>query len=311
MSIKVESTTDVKEPVKPEAANTEQKDAAVKDESASALAADETAEESDTSDESKEGEELLAKDEQEDTEDSAEKESEDRPVKKSGFKKRIHKLNQKLSAQQQETEFWKAKALEQKPEKQEPVKAKVSSNDKPKEDQFETHAEYVEALTDWKVEQKLKSEKAEAEKSELQTQFQKQVKAHNERLQAFRETVDDFDEVIEDVAHVQIPVAVEDLILDSDLGPAVMYELAKDPEELERVCKLSPMRAAREIGKIEARIKASEKPETKEAKKTKAPPPIKPVGSSAASSVKKSIYDTNLSQREFEKLREEQLAKRA
>jgi hypothetical protein len=57
-----------------------------------------------------------------------------------------------------------------------------------------------------------------------------------------------------------------------------MYELAKNPEEFERINKLGALTAAREIGKIEAKL--PDLSSDKETKKitTKAPAPLKPVG---------------------------------
>jgi hypothetical protein len=82
-----------------------------------------------------------------------------------------------------------------------------------------------------------------------------------------------------------MPVHLNQLLLDSENGPELAYHLAKDAENFARVCKLSPIAAARELGKIEATL--TKAPESaKEIKTTKAPAPIKPVGGSGSANSK-------------------------
>ena len=111
-----------------------------------------------------------------------------------------------------------------------------------------------------------------------------------------------------DEVAVEVPHYVSELFITSEHGPALMYELAKNTKELERISKLSPIQAALEIGKLEAKITSSSKSAAPsvEKKATKAPAPIDPVGGKGGS-VKKSLSDPNLSQAEYEKLRREQM----
>ena len=114
--------------------------------------------------------------------------------------------------------------------------------------------------------------------------------------------------MIEELAHIKPTPATEEYIVSSEHGPALLYELAKDPKEAERINSLPPVQAARALALIEARIsQASGEKTTTETKTTKAPKPLTPVGSKG-SSVKKTIYDKGLSQKEFEALRAEQRA---
>jgi hypothetical protein len=43
-------------------------------------------------------------------------------------------------------------------------------------------------------------------------------------------------------------------LLTSEHGPAIMYQLAKSPAELARISALPPLDAAREIGRLEAKL---------------------------------------------------------
>ena len=252
----------------------------------------------------------------EDHSDESKDDAKDKPKKKGGFQRRIDKLNARYSAAQQEVEYWRQLALKQTgagEPKKEPVESKqpAVADGKPNPDHFDTHAEYVEALADWKTEQKLKERDQKLEKTKLEIEQANTLKAHSDRVKSFAEKTDDFADVLESVDDIPVSTAVQEIIISSENGPELMYELAKNRDEYARICKLPPLAAARELGRIESRIasKASEsKPETK--KLTKAPKPIGPVGGSKGAVVK-SIDDPGLSQAEYEKLRREQMKRRS
>jgi hypothetical protein len=308
MSIQVTSTTEQPKAAPAQKAeavkadeNVAQSKEVVEDSSASTeQSEDETAEESDAS-EKEDGDEVESQ--------------EARPKKsKNGFKRRIDKLNSKLSQAEKDAQYWREQALRAKPEAElEKKESKPTLEGKPKEDDFDTHAEYVDALTDWKMDQRDQKREAKAKESQVKSEYEQLQAAHSERFQKFAKEHDDFEEVMEDVKDVAVSSAMEHVILTSDVGPAIMYELAKNPDELERVCKLPALAAAREIGKIEARLQKSSASdaETSETQTTKAPKPIKPVGSGGTGSGRKSLSDPNLTQSEYERIRREQQRKKA
>jgi len=96
-----------------------------------------------------------------------------------------------------------------------------------------------------------------------------------------REKYADFNEL---VLHEDLkisPVMVEAILLtDNDKVEAedILYYLGKHPEESARIAKLSPLKAAGEIGKIEAKLSAPPPPK----KITQAPEPITPVKTTGA-----------------------------
>jgi hypothetical protein len=271
--------------------------------------ADESNEVSETS-EAKEGE-LQAKDSEEGQAEEPEKEeSEPKPKKKSGVEKRIDKLTKQRETERLEKEYWKAQALKgQNPESnQSQSKPEVKATAKPKADDFDSHEAYVEALVDWKAEEKIKAERQQAKDSELKSQHQKQVEAYSERARAFAEANPDFDDVIAEADDVRLSITVQDAILRH--GPELAYEMAKDIETLERICKMSPLEAAEEIGEIRARMKSAKAEPKPEQKLTKAPKPLTPIASKSAP-VRKSIFDEDLPFSEYERMRRDQLRKRA
>jgi hypothetical protein len=199
-----------------------------------------------------------------------------------------------------ERERARAYQLEQQlKELQSKVVQKDVPNEKPDPAKYESQADYIEALTDWKVGSiKRELEATKAKEGEIQKES-KVKEDHNARVSEFEKETPDFrkviNEAIEDGADVS--PTIEALIKKSDLGPAVLYELAKNQDELERLNSLDALDAAREFGKLEAKLS---KPK-QQVKKSAAPAPIKPITGTKTESVK-NIYDPDLPFDEFEKL---------
>lgn len=86
-----------------------------------------------------------------------------------------------------------------------------------------------------------------------QERIAEKVADHKERVARLRTKVPNFDAVM---AKATVPVAphVEQLILDSKRSDRVMWHLAHDQSKLVKLNNLSPVAAAREIGRIEGRL---------------------------------------------------------
>jgi hypothetical protein len=312
----ITSTTDTPEQIKAAIGDEGQGEDVVEQKSAVAgetAEATETEKESDLSEEGeKEG--LEASDESEESGDEeSESDEEEKPQKKRpGFKKRIDKLTRRLSERDREIEYWKGKALKGETDdvpQAKPVREE-SKDVKPTPDEFETHEEYVEALTDWRVSQHAKTLEMKQRESQVKSEFDRKMNDHLGRVKTFKEAHSDFEELIEDIADIPMSPAVHELILESDNGPELMYELAKDPDQYARICEMSPLSAARAIERIDLKIK-SKSSEEKVIKKTKAPAPITPITSRNASATRKTIFDEGLSQRDYERMMEEREKRRA
>lgn len=254
-----------------------------------------------------------AKPQDEVSEDNGEKEgdeplaAEERPKKKSG----TQRLKEKVARLSQELEALKTQGF-QSQRKEEPKETLDTDSKEPLEENFETHKDYVKALAKWTYEQ----EKAQDQKRTLEVKeresYQAQIKAHNDRVAKFKETNPEYDDVvadfIEEHGDMRFSVGLEQALLESDLSPQVLLDLAQNPDELIRINSLSPIAAAREVGKIEARIASRDASKKVEAKTiTKAPPPPNPISGTADSSAKKSIFDPDLPFEEYEALRREEL----
>ena len=170
-----------------------------------------------------------------------------------------------------------------------PTVAQAPSAARPSQDDFETYEQYQEALVDWKVTLRLTErdvvERERIERDSTNRAREKSVAAHTARIDTFRQEHDDFDAVIEQGKDLPMTAPMQDSVMNSDMGPAVMYHLCRFPEECDRIAALPPMVAIREMGKLEARIEAAQTgPVSSAASVTQAPRPIKPVGGGATAS---------------------------
>jgi uncharacterized protein YozE (UPF0346 family) len=226
--------------------------------------------------------------------DSGHDESKDAgtPKKKGGFQRRIDKLNKRVSSTEEERDYWREQALKkgeiQTPKPQESTVEKTAKDmtGKPDPDKFETVADYLEAVADWKYEQRVQKAEADKKVAEAKSTYEKSISTFQEKRDEFKKSVADYDEALDSVEHIPLSVALHDFILESEHGPQLAYELAKNPDEYERVSKLSPLALYREMGKMEAKISPASTSEKTPNKITKAPAPIKPVSRGAVTSTK-------------------------
>lgn len=211
--------------------------------------------------------------------DDAEKDG-DKPPKQGGFQKRIGKLTTKLSTAQAEAEYWRQRALAQKPEPgSETVEKPAGEKPEPNPDQYETQAAYVKAVADWQFDRRLREYKASEQAAVAAEKQQAQQQTYQEKfgatITAGRATFEDFDEVIEALQDPAIPITRElvETLIQSENGAALLYHLAQNPEEAVRIAKLPALAAARELGKLEARI-ATKEPEAEPEEKVPPAPPV-------------------------------------
>jgi hypothetical protein len=242
-----------------------------------------------------------------------------KPKKKSGSqrrKERAERAEAEVTRARAEADHWRSLALKGAGEKQEAPKTDpkpaAETTGKPQAGNFETHAEFVEALADWKADQKLQEYEKKQQAKVQEGQQSAALKAHFDRVESFKKQTADYDEVIEEAGDLPLSAVIQELVISSDNGPQLIYELAKNTEELDRLNRLAPLAAARELGRLEAKFasKTSSPKEQETKKTTQAPKPLTPVGGKGAA-VEKSITDPNLTQAEYEAIRRKQVRKNA
>lgn len=158
----------------------------------------------------------------------------------------------------------------------------------PKRDQFSSDEEYLQARIDYGVEKKQKEEKQKEAQQKAVREREKTIKDFSSRQDAFKKETPDYEDKIES-ANVVVSNEVREMILESDVGPQILYHFAENPEEAERIREMTVAGAAKAIGKLEARLEGAKqgasKSEAKEAKEvpapkveiSKAPAPINPL----------------------------------
>lgn len=239
-----------------------------------------TAETTEASETSETGEGETDADNVDSSDDESGEDTEQKPAKKPGsLARRFRKINAKLAAKDAEIEHWRNQALNRE-KAAEPVGEKESQSTantgRPKEDDFATHAEYVEALTDWKLDQRMAKAEEQKREAELKNQHKTIVQTYAEREKAFAEKTPDHEEVMDSVEDVRLSMALKTILLESENGPELAYNLAKNRKELDRINALPYGACARAIGAFETSLS---QPKKVEAKTTNAPAPISTVGS--------------------------------
>ena len=153
---------------------------------------------------------------------------------------------------------------------------------KPNPTQFNDALEYAEALAEWTTDRKMRerdqaelARKVEEEQSRMRQKFQ-------DRLDVAKQDMPDYEEMIAS-SDVSVSQPVTDAIIESDVGPQLLYYLAENPDFARELGEKSITSQLRAIGRLEAKFEKSEspKPSVKEpvAKKSNAPAPINPLKS--------------------------------
>jgi len=153
----------------------------------------------------------------------------------------------------------------------------------PRADQFDDAFEYAKALAEWSAEKALYDRDQQDLNRKAEEERQKVLKTWSEKLQKAKPNLADFDEIVNST-QVVVSNEVRDAIIESDVGPEILYHLASlDGEEAERFQALPMAKALREIGKLEARFEKQEAAQEEAvrskpvAQKSKAPAPLSPI----------------------------------
>ncbi len=151
--------------------------------------------------------------------------------------------------------------------------APVSGATPPSPEAFATHAQYVQAVAQWTVEQHEAVREATTTATQIQTAWAQQ-EAHAQTKYA------DYAEVL-DADTTRYHPAVLQALQTSELGAEVAYHLATHPGDAQRIAALAPVAALRALGRLEAQLSApvaATPSPTPTPPPTPLPPPLAPVG---------------------------------
>ena len=158
----------------------------------------------------------------------------------------------------------------------------VSADQEPQPSQFNDAFEYAKALAEYTADKRIAEMKQEEAKAKEAQERQKVIDQWTQKVQKAKADLPDFDDIVAS-SEVVVNDDIRDAILESDVGPQILYHLAENDEIAKKIAGLSPKQALREIGKLEARFEKTE--ESKPVTKSKAPAPISPIRSSGKADV--------------------------
>lgn len=202
--------------------------------------------------------------------DSTQQEDQPRDDKgqfKSGAQKRIDALVFQRHQAEREAAYWKQQAQA------------VQSPTAPKVADFASYDEYEQAMLDHRIEDGVNrglSKTAEQQATKFTQQAQSAAaETYNQRATEIVTKIPDFVEVVSK-STVPMSPALQEALMDSERGPELVYHLAKNPAEAERLNSMSVRQMDREIGRLETTFAQAAKPSPPAARTTSAPAPIKP-----------------------------------
>ena len=114
-----------------------------------------------------------------------------------------------------------------------------------------------------------------------QLQQQAQLSKSKEAVAEIRKLHDDYDVTMEDALDIPVTPALTEALLASPMIEHLKYYLAKNPDKVEALSQMTPMRVAAEVGRLEAQLENQSKPAQRPVSKAKAPiTPVKVQGAS-------------------------------
>lgn len=172
------------------------------------------------------------------------------------LRERIERATAKAAAKAERRAFREATRQLQTPAKE------------PERDDFKDDAAYTQAQLEYLAEKKAEEKLREREKAQ---QAEKVQEAFLEKAEKAAERYPDFHTVVSNPA-LSINDAMAEFIADSDQGAEIAYHLGKNPLKAAAIAQMSPIKAARELARLESELAS------KPTKPSKAPDPITPVG---------------------------------
>ena len=179
-----------------------------------------------------------------------------------GVKKRIDKVTRQKYEAVAEANRYKAE-LEQ-------LRAQIApKQEAPDISQFDTLDEYVEAVAEYKLNQKTQATQSQQAQ---QTQAQAQAQDWVAKVDKVRSVAPDFDDAFNNVASIEFaPMALE-AVAQHPKGAEIAYMLGKNVSEAYRIAALPPTQQLIAIGEIAAKTNV---PKPKAV--SSAPPPVKTI----------------------------------
>lgn len=159
-----------------------------------------------------------------------------------------------------------------------PQTVQVSEN-KPTRAQFDYDEDaYIEAVADWRAEQKVKAYVETQSKQQQQLAEQQAVTVWNEKRSGYAAEHPEYLELTQQRGQAITSKAVAEFITASEVGPRLHHELLDNFAELQRIQTLPDVMVGAALAKLEAELT-----KVKPKQKSTAPKPVEPVTSTKSS----------------------------
>jgi hypothetical protein len=171
-------------------------------------------------------------------------------------------LTRRLAKEQRKTErYARAEAerdiLREQLSRQQAPQSSVQSGE-PKPEQFKTYEEYIDKLTDWKIDQR-EAKREEMQARSRQEEYQQTHEATiRENLSKAADKYDDFEEVVTN-PNLTITPVMTDAMGESEVGGEIAYYLGNNPKEAAAIAQMSNVQQVKAIDRLEAKFKSPNK----------------------------------------------------
>jgi hypothetical protein len=134
-----------------------------------------------------------------------------------------------------------------------PASAAPSAPEKPQRQNFASENDYVDAVIQFEVDKRLAEKAEEDRQARAKREYQERIDAAAERIKNAFKLVPDFEEVVGN-SDLQLPQVIGTYLEESEMVAELSYYLAKNPDILVSLEKLSPHAQLVKIGKIESSL---------------------------------------------------------
>lgn len=143
---------------------------------------------------------------------------------------------------------------------------------RPERDKYEDEAEYAADLAAWKTEERILARQKKTHET-TSTAVRSDAAAakmnlFKERAMALSDRYPDIEAKVFNDPSLPMSATMAETIMESEKGPEIAYHLSANRELAQRIKSMTPLAAAMEIGRIEAKLSLP-----KSRTETKAPPP--------------------------------------
>jgi len=183
-------------------------------------------------------------------EEPVDDQSAEEPEKKGGFQKKIDKLTKRMAEAEREAAYWRGVADAKQPSAtaSSVVEDRIIKTKDIKPEDFDTYELYLDAVTDAKLDARLSKMDADRRKEDAV----RQVTSIQAQYGNARKKYEDFDVVALAQDHGVTAIMVE--AAQGEHFTEILYALGKDHALSNRIAQMNLIQAAREIGKIEAKL---------------------------------------------------------